>query len=235
MAAKGKIYLIPNTLGDVDPSSNIPKEVYEAINKISYFIVENEKEARRYLKKLNIEQPLQELILYPLNKRTSSRDISAYLKPALNGNNMGVISDAGCPGVADPGAEIVKLAHEKNIQVVPLVGPSSILLSLMASGMSGQSFAFSGYLPKERKDRIRRIRELEKLAVKQTQIFMDTPYRSHHVLEDLLATCHPETNLCIASNISLPKEYIKTRSIADWKKNMIDLTKKPCMFLLGRQ
>ncbi len=231
--SKGKIYLIPTTLGDTNPLQVVAAPVADVIKNIHHYIVENEKHARRYLRKLDIPQPIDTLTLYPLNKHTAPEDLPTYLKPALNGENMGVISEAGCPGVADPGSEIVRLAHEKNIAVVPLVGPSSILLALMASGMNGQQFAFHGYLPKDRKERIRKLREMEKAAGRQTQLFMDTPFRNNHVLEDLLQTCAPTTRLCIAADITLPSEYIKTQTIQQWKKTTVNLHKRPCIFLLG--
>jgi 16S rRNA (cytidine1402-2'-O)-methyltransferase len=229
----GTVYLIPTTLGDVSPEETIPSSVNEVVNTISHYVVENEKHARRYLKKLNISKPLDQIKLLPLNKRTRPEEISRYLSPAVNGFNMGVISEAGCPGVADPGADIVKLAHEKGLKVVPLSGPSSILMSLMASGMNGQQFTFHGYLPKERKDRVRKIREIEKNIRFGTQIFMDTPYRNMHVLEDIINTCSPDSLLCIACDITLPTEMIRTQPVKEWKKLKVDLNKRPCMFLLG--
>lgn len=235
MIKQGIIYLIPTTLGDTsETASVIPVNINHIINTIDEFIVENEKSARRYLKKLDIKKPLQEITLYPLNKRTENIQISDYLKPIFEGKNMGIISEAGCPGVADPGAEVVKLAHEKNVQIIPLVGPSSILLSLMASGFNGQCFAFNGYLPKERPERIKKIRELESFVYSksQTQIFIETPYRNMHLLEDILATCNPNTKLCIACDITLPSEFIKTKKVVDWKKEMPALNKRPTVFLV---
>ena len=237
MNSKGTLYLIPVPLGDTAETADvIPVKVSRVINTIDEYIVENEKTARQYLKKMGLQKPLQELVLHPLNQHTQPHEIAGYLRSASEGKNIGVLSEAGCPGVADPGAEVVKLAHEKDIPVVPLVGPSSILLSLMASGFNGQSFAFNGYLPKERPERIRRIKELEKLALQrnQTQLFIETPYRNMHLLEDLLAHCDRQTKLCIACDISLPTEFIKTQTIAAWKNKLPELNKRPTIFLLNR-
>jgi 16S rRNA (cytidine1402-2'-O)-methyltransferase len=232
---KGVLYLIPTTLGDTAETADVlPQKVNQLINTIDEYIVENEKSARHYLKKMGIRKPLQEIILHPLNQHTAATEIGTYLNAIAQGKNIGVISEAGCPGVADPGAEVVKLAHQKNITVVPLVGPSSILLSLMASGFNGQNFAFNGYLPKERADRIKKIKELETLVYKknQTQLFIETPYRNTHLLEDILAFCDGKTKLCIACDITLPSEFIKTKTVADWKKSKPEINKRPTIFLL---
>jgi 16S rRNA (cytidine1402-2'-O)-methyltransferase len=231
----GTLFLIPTTLGDTAETAEVlPIKVNEVINTIDEYIVENEKSARHFLKKMGIKKPLQEIILHPLNQHTPQQEITGYLKSLLDGKNMGVISEAGCPGVADPGAEVVRLAHEKDIKVVPLVGPSSILLALMASGFNGQSFCFHGYLPKERADRIKKIKELEKAVQQknQTQLFIETPYRNMHLLEDLVAGCDPQTKLCIACDITLPSEFIKTKYMGAWKKNLPDLNKRPAIFLM---
>ncbi len=231
---KGILYLIPATLGDTAETADVlPVKVKSIINQIDTYIVENEKSARHYLKKMGIEKPLQELVLYPLNQHTQPQEISAYLKPLSEGKNIGIISEAGCPGIADPGAEVVAIAHERNIQVIPLVGPSSILLSLMASGFNGQSFTFHGYLPKERGERIKKLKELEKAALKrQTQLFIETPYRNMHLLEDILNTCENNTLLCIACDITLETEFIRTKRIAEWKKQVPAINKKPTIFLI---
>ena len=235
MNLKGILYLIPTTLGETAETADvIPIKVNHIINTIDEYIVENEKTARHYLKKIGIVKPLQEIILHPLNQHTGSVDLSSYLKSISLGKNIGVISEAGCPGVADPGSEVVRLAHANNIKVVPLVGPSSILLALMASGFNGQSFTFNGYLPKERGERIKKIKELEKTAHQksQTQLFIETPYRNMHILDDVLSNCDSKTRLCIACDITLVTEFIKTKSIAEWKKQIPDIAKRPTIFLI---
>ena len=235
MNPKGLLFLIPTTLGEnAETAEVIPSKIYDVINNIDEYIVENEKTARHYLKRLGIKKPLQEIILHPLNQHTKPLEISTYLNAIQEGKNIGVISEAGCPGVADPGSEVVRLAHLNNIQVIPLVGPSSILLGLMASGFNGQSFTFNGYLPKERGERIKKIKELEKLVYNksQTQLFIETPYRNMHILEDVLSNCEPKTRLCIACDITLPTEFIKTKSIGEWKKQVPDIAKRPTLFLI---
>lgn len=235
MTEKGILYLIPTTLGDTSETADVlPVKVNQIINTIDEYIVENEKTARHYLKKMGIKKPLQEIILHPLNQHTKPIEISTYLNSINAGKNIGVISEAGCPGVADPGSEVVRLAHANNIKVIPLVGPSSILLALMASGFNGQSFAFNGYLPKERSERIKKIKELEKTAHQksQTQLFIETPYRNMHILDDVLTSCDGKTRLCIACDITLPTEFIKTKSIAEWKKQIPDIAKRPTLFLI---
>lgn len=237
MNKKGTIYLIPTTLGDTaEVLDVIPRKVVDVINTIDTYIVEHEKSARHYLKKVGIKTPLQDLTLFSLNKHTNEFDISEYMNPIDEGKDIGIISDAGCPGIADPGAEIVKIAHQKNIKVIPLVGPSSILLSLMASGFNGQNFAFNGYLPKDQNSRVKKLKELEQLAFrnKQTQLFIETPYRNMHMVEDILTHCKGNTLLCIACDISLESEFIKTQSVKDWKKQLpnLKLNKRPAIFLL---
>lgn len=235
MPEKGILYLIPTTLGDTAETADvIPIKVNRVINTIDEYIVENEKSARHYLKKTGIQKPLQEIILHPLNQHTASQEILTYLDAISEGKNIGIISEAGCPGIADPGADVVRIAHERNIKVVPLVGPSSIFLALMASGFNGQNFAFNGYLPKERADRVKKIKELEKLVQQknQTQLFIETPYRNEHVLGDILSSCDGATRLCIACDITLPTEFIQTKTIAAWKKQIPDINKRPAIFLI---
>ena len=226
--------MIPTTLGDSTIDAVIPKNVQQIIIETKYFIVENIKTTRRFLKKVEREIDIDELQFFVLNKHTSAIDIESFLNPVMEGNNMGVISEAGCPGIADPGSDIVSLAHSKNIKVVPLIGPSSILLALIASGMNGQNFCFNGYLPKEKSLRIKEIKELVRRAINGvTQIFMETPFRNNHLMEDLLRQCGSNTTLCIAADISLENEFIQSKKIIDWKKHAPNLNKRPCMFLIG--
>lgn len=232
----GKLYLIPTTMGDCDPMDVLPQTIKRSIDLIDYYIVENEKTARKSIKEVNTDKNQSELKLFVLNKHTESKEHLEFIKPLLNGINMGLMSEAGCPGVADPGAVIVKLAHERGIQVIPLVGPSSILLAMMASGMNGQSFTFHGYLPIEKDEKKVSFKTLERLSFEknQSQIFIETPYRNNKLLEDLLSTLHPETHLCIATDITLPTEFIKTKKIAAWKKQTIDLHKRPTIFIIHK-
>lgn len=232
----GKLYLIPTTMGDCDPMDVLPQTVKRTIDFIDYYIVENEKTARKSIKEVHPEKKQSELILFVLNKRTEVKEHQDFIQPLLEGKNVGLMSEAGCPGVADPGAVIVKLAHEKGIQVVPLVGPSSILLAMMASGMNGQSFTFHGYLPIDKDEKRASFKTLERTSFEknQSQIFIETPYRNNNLLEDLLQTLHPETHLCVATDITLPTEYIKTKRISAWKKETIDLHKRPTIFIIHK-
>ncbi|MGB0882240.1 MAG: SAM-dependent methyltransferase [Vicingaceae bacterium] len=235
MSKKGTLFMIPITLGDTPVNQVIPEFNNNIINEIDVYIVENIKTARRFLKRAGIKKDISELTFFELNKRTHITELPTFLKPIEQGQNIGVLSEAGCPGVADPGADIVDLAQRQNIKVTPLVGPSSILLSLMASGFNGQSFCFNGYLPKEQKDRSRKLKELERLAKnkQQTQLFIETPYRNMHVFEDLLKNCFDSTKLCIAVDITMPNERITTKTIKEWKKTKINLQKRQCIFLIG--
>ncbi len=230
----GNLYLIPTTLGEQNPLLVLPQQVLEIINQTNHFIVENEKNARRFIKKVNPEKNQNDLILYTLNKHTNPKDYSSFLEPISKGNTVGIISDAGVPGVADPGAEIVQLAHQKNITVKPLVGPSSILLAVMASGLNGQSFAFSGYLPIDNQERKKSIKELENKAkhYNQTQVFMETPYRNTKLIEDILKFGSPATQLTIACDITLDTESIQTKTLAEWKKAKYNFHKRPCIFCI---
>lgn len=230
----GRLYLIPNLLGDSTPTSVIPQDAVTILNGIKHFIVENEKTARRHLRAIGFTESYDDVQLYPIGKHSNEQDYPRYLSPIKDGHNMGVLSEAGMPGIADPGSKIVALAHQKNIRVAPLVGPSSILLALVSSGMNGQQFSFHGYLPKDRNDRIRKIKSMEKsIAHHGSQLFMDTPFRNNQVLEDLIQQCAPNTKLCIACDITLETEYIVTKTISDWKKNIPDLQKRPAIFVLG--
>jgi len=232
----GKLYLIPTTLGDCDPMDVLPQSIKRSIDFIDYYIVENEKTARKSIKSVSPEKKQSELKLFVLNKYTELKDHQDFIKPLLEGKNVGLLSEAGCPGVADPGAVIVKLAHEKGIQVVPLVGPSSILLAMMASGMNGQSFTFNGYLPIDKGEKKSALKNLEKLSQdkNQSQIFIETPYRNNKMLEDILQVLNPETYLCIATDITLPTEYIKTKRAAAWKKETVDLHNRPTIFIIHK-
>lgn len=230
----GKLYLIPTTLGENDPMEVLPISVKDFIDKTNYFIVENEKTARRFIKKISPSKSQQDLRLETLNKHTAPEQLSDYLKPCLEGNDVGIISEAGCPGVADPGAEMVALAHQTGIQVVPMVGPSSILLALMASGMNGQSFAFNGYLPIDKTDKKKALKQLEKRSIDlgQSQIFMETPYRNNKLLQDLTSILQPHTLLTVATDITLAQEFIKTKTVKQWRTSTVDLHKRPTIFVL---
>lgn len=231
---KTALYLIPVLLGDTTVERVLPSYNKEVILGIRHFIVEDVRSARRFLKKVDKDINIDELQFYPLNKHTSPQDISGYLKPLEEGNAMGVISEAGCPAVADPGADVVAIAQRKNLPVVPLIGPSSIILSVMGSGFNGQSFAFNGYLPIEPAERAKKLKTLEQRAVTehQTQLFIETPYRNNKMVEDILKNCRPQTRLCIAANITCEDEYIKTKTLKEWKGHVPDLSKIPCIFLL---
>lgn len=228
------LYLLPVTLGDTSVEKVLPSYNKEIITAIKYFIVEDVRSARRFLKKVDRSIVIDDLTFYTLNKHTSPEEISGFLQPLSEGNSMGVISEAGCPAVADPGADVVAIAQRKNYKVVPLVGPSSIILSVMASGFNGQSFAFHGYLPIEPSDRIKRLKELENrvYSENQTQLFIETPYRNNKMMEDIMKACRPQTRLCIAANITCEGEYIKTRTLREWNGKFPDLSKIPCIFLI---
>jgi 16S rRNA (cytidine1402-2'-O)-methyltransferase len=232
----GKLYLIPTTMGDCDPMDVLPQTIKRSIELIDYYVVENDKTARKSIKLVCPEKKQADLKLFVLNKYTETKEHQEFIQPLLEGINMGLMSEAGCPGVADPGAVIVKLAHDKGIQVVPLVGPSSILLALMASGMNGQSFAFNGYLPIDKAEKKAALKALEKLSLdkNQSQLFIETPYRNNKMLEDILQAIHPETHLCIAADITLPTEFIKTKRAAAWKKEVIDLKNRPTIFIIHK-
>jgi 16S rRNA (cytidine1402-2'-O)-methyltransferase len=232
----GKLYLIPTTLGDVEPMDVLPQTVKRAIEFIDDYIVENDKTARKFIKSINPEKVQSELRIRHLNKHTEPSEYAEMIKPCLVGKNVGLMSEAGCPGVADPGAVIVKIAHEKGIQIVPLVGPSSILLAMMGSGMNGQNFAFNGYLPIEKGEKKSALKNLEKLSTEknQSQIFIETPYRNNKMLEDILQALQPNTHLCVAADITLPTEFIKTLKVSDWKKTSIDLHNRPAIFIIHK-
>ncbi|CAG0968835.1 Ribosomal RNA small subunit methyltransferase I [Methylophilaceae bacterium] len=231
----GTLYLIPVTLGDDHFAGVLPVQVVDVARRLDTFVVENEKSARRFLGSIKTIKPVRELVLLTLNEHTAEKDIPALLEPLLSGKDVGVMSEAGCPGIADPGAKLVALAHRKGIQVKPLVGPSSILLALIASGLDGQRFSFLGYLPAEKSARILKLKEIENRSAKagETQIFIETPYRNQHLLEDLVVHCHDQTRLCVASNLTLENELIQSRSVAEWRKSTLpNLHKQPTVFLL---
>lgn len=235
MMMETALYLLPVTLGDTPIEQVLPSYNREIILQIKHFIVEDVRSARRFLKKVDSSINIDELVFYPMGKHASTDRFAEYLKPLQAGHPMGVISEAGCPAVADPGADVVALAQRRGLRVIPLVGPSSMILAVMASGFNGQSFAFNGYLPIDAGERIRKIRQLEQRAYAecQTQLFIETPYRNAKLLEVLLQTCRPQTRLCIAAGITCAEEYIQTRTVQEWKRAALpDLSKIPAIFLI---
>jgi len=231
----GILYLIPCALGDTPAELVLPQHVMEVARRLKYFVVEQPKTARQFISSLRPEHPIRSLHFSSLNEHTDPRELPGMIAPLEAGEDLGIISEAGCPGIADPGADLILLAHRKGIRVVPMVGPSSILLSLMASGLNGQCFAFHGYLPIAEPERNKAIVALEAESTKrkQTQLFIETPYRNEKLFNALLAHCHPRTLLCVATDISLPSEQILTRSIAQWKSHPVPrLNKRPSMFLM---
>lgn len=228
------LYLIPVTLGETPINNVLPQYNSEIISGIRHFIVEDIRSARRFLRKVDSQFDIDGSQFYELNKHTAPEAVSGYLKPLQAGLPVGVISEAGCPAVADPGADVVAIAQRKGLKVVPLVGPSSIILSVMASGFNGQSFAFNGYLPVKPDERAKALRKLEQRVYNenQTQIFIETPYRNGKMVEDILAHCRPQTKLCIAANLTCEDEFAKTRTLKEWKGKLPDLSKIPCIFLL---
>jgi 16S rRNA (cytidine1402-2'-O)-methyltransferase len=233
---KGTLYLIPALLADGTVESVLPAGTLSIIRRLEYFIAEEIRTARRFLIKAGIQKPVDELNFLVFNEHSREQDVEEYLLAAMNGHDTGLLSEAGVPCVADPGSLIVRIAHEHGIRVVPLTGPSSILLALMASGFNGQNFAFQGYLPSDKTLRVKRIKELEKTILEkdQTQIFIETPYRNLQVFESLVRVCRPDTQLCLATDISGVHEVIKSQAIADWHKQKPDIHKKPTIFLLYR-
>lgn len=228
------LYLIPVTLGDTAIDKVLPTYNKEIILGIKHFIVEEVRTARRFLKKVEASIDIDSITFYSLNKHTDPTEISSFLKPLEQGHPMGVISEAGCPAIADPGADVVAIAQRKKMKVVPLVGPSSILLSIMGSGFNGQSFAFHGYLPIEQGARTSTLKKLEQRAYteNQTQLFIETPYRNHRLLDEILQTCRPQTKLCIAANLTCEDEYICTRTVKEWHNHLPEIGKIPCIFLI---
>ncbi|MCF6295081.1 MAG: SAM-dependent methyltransferase [Flavobacteriaceae bacterium] len=234
--SKGKLYLIPTRLGDNAPLDVLPISIKKIIEAVDDYIVENEKTARLFIKKISSNKPQPSLRISILNKFTEENELPSYLDACLEGKHVGLLSEAGCPAIADPGAEIVKIAHQKGIQVVPLVGPSSILLALMSSGMNGQNFAFNGYLPIEKSEKKSKLKKLERLSFEQgqAQIFIETPYRNNNMLEDICASLKENTRVCVACDITLPTEYIKTKTVKEWKHITVDLHKRPSIFIIQK-
>lgn len=232
----GKLYLIPTSLGNEAPLGVLPLSIRKKISEIDHYIVENEKTARKFIKSV-VSSKFQTILKFELlNKHTPPEAVPTFLDPCKEGYDVGLLSEAGCPGIADPGADVVKIAHQNHVQVVPLVGPSAILLTMMSSGMNGQNFAFNGYLPIDKSERKQEIKRLERLSAEQNQaqIFIETPYRNEKLLEDLKQHLHPSTNLCIGCEITLPTEYICTKSMAEWKKTKLDLHKRPAIFIFQK-
>ena len=235
MTMTGTLYLLPCTLGDTPAEQVLPQHVIDIARRLKHFVVEQPKTTRQFLSALKPEHPIQSLHFATLNEHTESRELEGLLAPLLAGEDVGIVSEAGCPGIADPGADLVNLAHRRGIRVVPLVGPSSILLALMASGLNGQCFAFHGYLPIAEADRNKTIAALEAESAKrkQTQMFIETPYRNEKLFAALLTRCRPQTLLCVACDITLPGELIQTRSVEQWKSQPApQLNKRPSLFLL---
>lgn len=231
---KGKLYLIPSPLGENDPSEVIPEPVLRSLEGFKTFVVEEVRTARRYLSKAGLKGRIGELEFHELNEHTDQAVIEGYIKLFDNGNDVALISEAGLPAVADPGAQLVALAHRNGIQVVPAVGPSSLMLALMSSGLNGQSFAFCGYIPAKSDERKSRLRTLEKVSgqLKQTQILIETPYRNDSLFADILSVCSSSTKVCVAANITMPDAYIMTKKVSEWKKEGLTIGKRPCVFLI---
>ena len=233
-SSKGKLYLIPTPLSENSLDKMVTIEMTQVIKSLTYYLAENLRTARRFISSLKLDINIEELNLKILDKKTPTKEINRLCAPLLKGKNMGVMSEAGCPGIADPGNLAIMFAHEHNVDVVPLVGPSSIFMALMASGLNGQSFVFHGYLPIHKQRRAQSIKAIEKDAInkKQTQICMETPYRNKHLFDDFLANCHPYTRLCVAKDISGSAQTIKTYTIKEWKNHKPELHKIPCIFLI---
>ena len=230
----GIIYLIPVTLGGDDYKQVIPEKVINLTKSLRYFIVEDLRSARRYLRFIDKIFPIDESVFFELNEHTRESEINAMLDPVIKGSDIGVMSEAGLPGIADPGSRLIDNAHQRNIRVVPLSGPSSIILALISSGMNGQSFVFHGYLPVKTEERNKKLKEIENNSQRgDTQIFMETPYRNQKLIESILSVCQPSTKLCIAADITLPTEFIKTNKITDWKKNIPVLNDRLVIYLIG--
>lgn len=231
---KGKLYLIPSPLGENDPAEVIPGPVLESLKGFRTFVVEEVRTARRYLSRAGLKGSIGELEFHELNEHTDQATVESYLRLFDEGNNVALISEAGLPAVADPGAQLVALAHRHGIEVVPAVGPSSLMLALMASGLNGQSFAFCGYIPAKTDERRSRLKTLEKVSaqLRQTQILIETPYRNDSLFADILSVCGAATKVCVAANITMPDAFIRTKKVSEWKKEGLVIGKRPCVFLI---
>ena len=231
---KGKLYLIPSPLGENDPAEVIPGPVLESLKGFRTFVVEEVRTARRYLSRAGLKGCIGELEFHELNEHTDQATVESYLRLFDDGNNVALISEAGLPAVADPGAQLVALAHRHGIEVVPAVGPSSLMLALMASGLNGQSFAFCGYIPAKTDERRSKLKTLEKVSaqLRQTQILIETPYRNDSLFADILSVCGASTRVCVAANITMPDAFIRTKKVSEWKKEGLVIGKRPCVFLI---
>lgn len=234
MGEKGKLYLIPSPLGENDPEEVIPVPVLKSLTGFRTFVVEEIRTARRYLSRAGLKGRIGELEFHELNEHTDQNTIEGYLKLFEDGNDVALISEAGLPAVADPGAQLVALAHRHGIEVIPTVGPSSLMLALMASGLNGQSFAFCGYIPAKTDERKARLKALEKVSgqLRQTQIIIETPYRNDSLFADMISICSPSTRICVAANITMPDAFIQTKTAGEWKKQGLVIGKRPCVFLI---
>jgi 16S rRNA (cytidine1402-2'-O)-methyltransferase len=229
----GKIFLIPVTLGGSDFRHVIPEQVLKQTLSLRFFVVENIRTARRYLRTLDKNFPIDESVFFELNEHTSDSEISNFLEPVANGNDIGLMSEAGLPGIADPGSNLLNAAHTRNIRIIPQSGPSSIILALISAGLNGQNFTFNGYLPVKPAERVAKIREIEKRSkAGESQIFMETPYRAQKMLDSILSVCNSGTKLCIAADITLPTEFIKTKRISEWKKEVLNLNDRLIIFII---
>lgn len=231
---RGTLYLIPVPLAENASLKSFTPFLVDTINAIGTYIVENEKTARKFLKEAGLKTPQSELVIYDYGKHKRGTPLVSFFKELMTGIDVGLMSEAGCPGVADPGSEIVSDAHKRGIKVVPLVGPNSMIQAIMASGFNGQSFVFNGYLPIDKAERAKKIKDMEMFSAKyrQTQLFMETPFRNNQLFEEVLRNCHNNTQLCVASNINAEEEFIKTKAIGMWRNEKIDLHKKPTVFLI---
>jgi len=232
--SKATLYMIPSLLGEGDPKTVLGDQLIQTISGIRYFIVENEKNARRFLVGCGMKEVLSDVEFGILNEHTPPEDYGFILEPLFEGQDTGILSDAGCPGIADPGAELVAIAHSNSIDVIPLIGPSSIIMSLMASGLNGQKFSFRGYLPAKPAERIKELRELERKSGRnnETQIFIEAPYRNMKLLEDMIKVLSPETRVCVACNLTQHDQYVKTKQVKNWKNNLPEINKRPTIFLM---